>query len=259
MPYQFKAHVIITGQITCMTGLHIGGTEEKYAIGGIDNPIIKDKITGYPYIPGSSIKGKMRSLAEWFHGKVTQQGKVHTCADPQCKVCRIYGTSVDQRGRKAGVVGPTRLIVRDAHLSQETRADARYLQGGIFNTEIKTENRLNRITAAAHPRFIERVPKGAKFDLELIYGIYDMGDGGETDIANLEELGSTLSLLQASALGSGGSRGSGHITIEQPQAVIKRLHDYQDQAEAGKEQGLTLTDTSFTALIEKIRQRTGLL
>lgn len=254
MPYQFKAHVIITGHITCITGLHIGGTEERYEIGGMDNPIIRDKITRYPYIPGSSIKGKMRSLSEWFHGKVTQQGKVHTCADPQCKVCRVYGTSADRKGREEGMVGPTRLIVRDAHLSEETRTDPRYIQGGIFRTEIKTENRLNRITSAANPRPIERVPKGAKFDLELIYGIYDMGDGGETDIANLDELGLALHMLQASVLGGGGSRGSGHINIEQPQAMIKRLHDYQNQAEAGEEQGLTLADNSLTDLIAKIRQ-----
>jgi hypothetical protein len=81
-----------------------------------------------------------------------------------------------------------------------------------------------------------------------------MGDGGDTDIANLDELGLALGMLQTSVLGGGGSRGSGHINIEQPQAMIKRLHDYQYQAEADEEQGLTLTDNSFTDLIAKVRQ-----
>jgi CRISPR-associated protein Csm3 len=72
---QFKAHVIITGKIQCLTGLHIGGTEEGYEIGGMDNPVIKDKITGYPYIPGSSLKGKMRSMMEWKM-RPTQRGQL---------------------------------------------------------------------------------------------------------------------------------------------------------------------------------------
>ncbi len=254
MAYQFKAHVIITGQMVCLTGLHIGGTEEGYEIGGLDNPILKDKISGFPYIPGSSIKGKMRSSMEWMLGKVGKRGEVHTCEDAACQVCRIFGTSADRRGREDLAAGPTRLLVRDAHLSEETRRDPRYVKENIFVTEIKTENSLNRITSAANPRPMERVPKGAKFDMELVYGIYAVGDEhGETDIANLQQLSMALQMLEAGVLGGGGSRGSGQIRIEQPRAIIKCLHDYQQQAAGGEIQGTVFTDTSVKDVLTKIQ------
>lgn len=50
----------ISGQIKLETGLHIGGDEGVIEIGGNDNPIVRDISTGNPYIPGSSLKGKMR-------------------------------------------------------------------------------------------------------------------------------------------------------------------------------------------------------
>lgn len=254
MSYKFKAHVIITGQIHCLTGLHIGGTEEGYEIGGMDNPILKDKITGFPYIPGSSIKGKMRSSMEWMLGKVDEKGNIHVCSDPKCQVCRIFGTSsVDRRGEE-GAAGPTRLIVRDAHLSEETLKDERYVKDKVFITEIKTENSLNRITSAVNPRPMERVPKGAKFDFEMIYGIYTLGDDrGETDIENLQQLSMALQMLEAGGLGGGGSRGSGQIGLESPKATLKRLEDYQKQAESGEVQGKTFEEETISDLIAKVQ------
>lgn len=243
MSYTFKAHVIITGQIKCLTGLHIGGTEEGYEIGGMDNPIIKDKITGYPYIPGSSIKGKMRSAMEWILGKVGEKeidgtkvremGSVHVCQDPTCKVCRIFGTSADRKGKEGEAAGPTRLMVRDAFFAEGTekdfegtQKDERYVKDNVFMTELKTENSLNRITSAANPRPMERVPQGAKFDLKMTYGVYDMGDRGQPDVANLAQLATALEMLEAGALGGGGSRGSGQIKLENLTAAIKTLASY---------------------------------
>jgi CRISPR-associated protein Csm3 len=258
MSYQFKAHVIIRGQITCLTGLHVGGTEEGYEIGGMDNPILRDKVTGYPYIPGSSIKGKMRSMMEWVLGKVSKTGAVHVCPDPMCKVCRIFGTSADrwgkEGGKEKGEIGPTRLTIRDAHLSQETREDPRYVRGGIFTTEIKTENSLNRITSAANPRPMERVPKGAKFDFEMLYGIYDIGDAGATDIENLEQLSMALQMLEASVLGGGGSRGSGQIAIESPRAEIRTLEDYSTKASGEEIQRPVITADSVSELMANVQQ-----
>ena len=224
MAYQFEAHIMITGQITCLSGLHIGGTEEGYEIGGMDNPVIKDKISNYPYIPGSSLKGKMRSMTEWIQGKVKGRGEVHTCADPQCKVCRIFGTSAAEQHREEAA-GPTRLLVRDAHLAQETLNDERYVSAGVFQTETKTENSLNRITSVANPRPMERVPRGAKFDFELVYGVYDMGDRGRADIENLAEVAAALDMLQASVLGGGGSRGSYMVMDAKGEPVLDMLGD----------------------------------
>lgn len=61
----FQGKFIISGILECVTGTRIGGTQEKFEIGGIDNPVIKDPLTDLPYIPGSSLKGKLRHLLEW--------------------------------------------------------------------------------------------------------------------------------------------------------------------------------------------------
>lgn len=233
-----------------MSGLHIGGTEEGYEIGGMDNPVIKDKISNYPYIPGSSLKGKMRSMTEWIQGKVKGRGDVHTCAEPQCKVCRIFGTSAAEQHREEAA-GPTRLLVRDAHLAQETLDDERYVNAGMFVTETKTENSLNRITSAANPRPMERVPRGAKFNFEMVYGVYDMGDRGRADIENLAEVATALDMLQASVLGGGGSRGSGQIALENLTARIKRRQDYEQQTQGVSLEARELSIPQFMAKIQE--------
>ncbi|MFH0775904.1 MAG: type III-A CRISPR-associated RAMP protein Csm3 [bacterium] len=107
-----KEYQVIKGKIRCLTGLHIGGTTETIEIGGMDNPIIKHPITHLPYIPGSSLKGKLRSLLEWKLGKIEEKGEVHSwCSNKECIICRAFGTSSDE-----AELGPTRLIFRDANL-----------------------------------------------------------------------------------------------------------------------------------------------
>ena len=268
MPYQFKAHVIIRGQIKCLTGLHIGGTEEGYEIGGMDNPIIKDKVTGYPYIPGSSIKGKLRSMMEWTSGKVEEDGKVHVCVDPECEVCRIFGTSADRRGKEGEAAGPTRLIVRDAFLSKDTLESESYVKGGVFVTEVKTENSLNRITSAANPRPMERVPKGAAFEFEMVYGIYELSKDKDKDkdttpernidIKNLEKVYIALDMLEAGVLGGGGSRGSGQIAFENFTATIKTFDDYQKKASGEEVKWPTVDGRDVKKVIETLQNKLGI-
>ena len=65
----------ITATIEIVTGLHIGGNNDEIKIGGIDNPVIKNPLTNEPYIPGSSLKGKIRSLIEWQFNAMTEDGK----------------------------------------------------------------------------------------------------------------------------------------------------------------------------------------
>ncbi|MDR1626274.1 MAG: type III-A CRISPR-associated RAMP protein Csm3 [Spirochaetia bacterium] len=203
----------INGQIVVKTGLHIGAGSDKVEIGGMDNPVIRNPLTREPYIPGSSLKGKMRSLLEWKLGKVqSNRGKPCDCGEAGCQVCRVFGSANNSRGRdrdSGTQKGPTRLIVRDAFLSEE---DKEKMNNGKTIVEEKHENSLNRITAQANPRPIERVVPGVKFDFEMVYRIIDTGDGGEKDKANFEAVVlDALKLLKNDYLGGGGTRGNGRI------------------------------------------------
>ncbi len=258
MAYQFKAHIMIRGQITCLTGLHIGGSEEQFAVGGPDNPVIRDSVSGAPYIPGSSLKGKMRSLLEWTLGKIEPDGRVHgrSCRDSACAICRIFGSSRRGATAETPVIGPTRLLVRDAFPAAETLE--RCQAGGLFVTEQKSENRLNRITAEVTPSLLERVPRGAQFDIDMLYGIYDLGDGGLMDIENLKYIYTAFELLEAGALGGGGSRGSGKIAIENLRATIKSGQNYQAQAAGDSVDDTLVTGRRLDDLLAAIRGKLGL-
>ncbi|OYD13895.1 type III-A CRISPR-associated RAMP protein Csm3 [candidate division WOR-3 bacterium JGI_Cruoil_03_44_89] len=253
MSYKFIANVIISGKIKCETGLHIGGMVEGYEIGGMDNPIIKDPVTGYPYIPGSSLRGKMRSLLEWAKGKV-EVDKVHHCPDSDCPVCRSFGAPAEDERK----IGPTRLIVRDACPTEETRESLDNLQKekGLPKAEWKTENVINRITSAATPREIERVPKDSEFEFELVYGIYDVdGEKNNKDIKHLKYVFEALRLLEDSALGGSGSRGSGQIKIFlQGDPIVRKKENYENgQLEEPKGEYKPLSDFSVDNFIEAVR------
>ena len=202
----------ITGKIVVKTGLHIGAGNDKVEIGGMDNPIIRNPLTREPYIPGSSIKGKMRSLMEWKLDKLkTTGGKVCSCGNPDCEICRVFG-SANTKSEGAKDRGPTRLIVRDATLSEDWK---KKFQDGKAIIEEKSENSLNRITADATPRPIERVVPGVEFDFEIAYRVIDTGDNGATDEKYFKEVVlEGLKLLQNDFLGGGGSRGNGLIEFK---------------------------------------------
>lgn len=217
----------ITGKIVVKTGLHIGAGNEKVEIGGMDNPIIRNPLTQEPYIPGSSIKGKMRSLLEWRFDKVInpsgKPGEPCSCGKADCPICRVFG-SANKSGKgdsSENAKGPTRIIVRDAVLTKEW---AEKFNQGKPIVEEKNENALNRITAQATPRPIERIVPGVEFDFEIAYRVIDTGDSGELDKKYFNSVVlEGLKLLQEDFLGGGGSRGNGQIEF-------KDLHD-----EAGKE------------------------
>jgi len=217
---ELKGRVLITFDIEAKTGLHIGGSDTNIEIGGVDKTVIRDPLTNRPYVPGSSLRGKVRSLLEKYRGLIQNQrighGYIHSCDDskqyPDCPVCQIFGVPGERK-----FATPTRLIVRDTHL---TDASARRLideaRTDLPYTESKTEVSIDRVTSAANPRQMERVPAGAVFGpAELVYSIYDGDDcDPQRDIDNLKVLVEGLKLLEDDYLGGLGSRGSGKIVFQ---------------------------------------------
>jgi CRISPR-associated protein Csm3 len=201
-------HKIITGELECVGGVHIGGSSDTMEIGGIDSPIIKDPITGFYYIPGSSMKGKGRSLLEWRYGLIEADGSHHKyCGNDNCFMCRMLGIAANPKSK----IGPGRLIIRDAHLTKESKEIFKKLKREKgFASEEKYENSINRANAMAVPRSIERIPAGMKFNLEMVYSIYDT-DGGKTDIENIKYVKEFLREIQNNTLGGSGHRGSGKV------------------------------------------------
>ncbi len=198
----------ITGKIIVETGLHIGGSVESMEIGGVDNPILRNKANGEPYIPGSSLKGKMRSLMDWQLGSMNAKGDTCQCAKPECKVCRVFGVSSNKNNH----LGPTRLIVRDSFLSDDTKTK---FTSGMDISEIKHENSINRITAEANPRPLERVVPGVSFELDMVYRVFDInGDNGSADKKYFDAVIEALGLVEQDCLGGAGSRGCGKVRFE---------------------------------------------
>lgn len=196
----------IEGRIRVLTGLHIGASSEAIEIGGLDNPIIKDPLpeSNAPYIPGSSLKGKLRSLIEVKEGKFVTDGKRKgnpcNCGEKDCPVCPVFGTSAADRPED---LGPTRIVVRDAHLSSDW---GERFEKGDLPMEIKYENAINRITGVANPRPLERVPAGVEFDLNIAFKVFE---GDPEDY--FETVLKAMRLLELDALGGSGSRGCGQI------------------------------------------------
>jgi len=207
---------MITGVIYCVSGLRVGGSDELLSAGAADLTVIKNPVTLQPYIPGSSLKGKLRAEMEthldrtgyYFDVKAStikrgDQNDPCGCGGSTCLVCRVFGPHKNL----AHHLGPSRLIARDAQPLPD--------QTIIY--EVKTESANNRHTGGAHdPRNIERVPAGTKFSLKLALqswdidkeSVYQNATGKNAIIAFIKH---ALSLVQATGLGSGISRGSGEI------------------------------------------------
>lgn len=235
--FKYQGSFVIDYTLTNLTGLRIGGAKEEFDIGGVDNPVIKAPVfipgfyddgselpQGAPYIPGSSIKGKVRSLLEWALGNVEEMyrnnpndidkaGKPCTCGE--CRVCIIFGTGdaktydrLIKEGKK--LPGPPRAKFFDAYPTKETLERlSEQLGEGIF-TEIKTENQINRIISRANPRKVERVPAGAEFRGRIVVDLFR-----EEDKKLLKTLFKGLEMLENNFLGGYGSRGSGRVKFKE--------------------------------------------
>ena len=225
---QLKNIQIITATLTLESGLHIGAGDSEIHIGGIDNSVVKHPITGEPYIPGSSLKGKIRSLLEWKSGAVQEDplGKKEydrsegAQKDAVKHILQLFGVSGDTQDEDFQKhIGHTRLAFWDCPLdptyAQEQRDNDR------LYTEAKSENSINRISGTAeHPRQTERVPAGAKFRFRLTLKQYD-GD----DDALLHTLLTGLKLLEWDSLGGSGSRGYGKVRFDNLELDGKNISD----------------------------------
>ena len=228
MKIKLLGRIFIQFDIETITGLHIGGSDAGIEIGGVDKIVIRDPLTGRPYIPGSSLKGKMRSLLEKYQGLEQNKkiGKVyiHSCETQSqyqnCSVCQIFGIPggfVDEIKEKNKAGGPTRIIVRDIHLDDKEAERIQTLaRMDLPFSEIKTEVAIDRVTSAASPRQMERVIAGTMFsDGQIVLNIFAIdAKGAEKDVKYLETLVTGMQLLEDDYLGGLGSRGSGRIRFK---------------------------------------------
>jgi CRISPR-associated protein Csm3 len=295
----------LTSTLCVETGLHIGGGGENLDIGGLDKPVIRDPLTQFPYLPGSSIKGKLRSILERIENKplnrpggsgtyryesddledgfsevsgqqipfqgaricpvsrvfgstgttcwlpfaiVTSQGLEHDKNAPRKQINEIDHIKV--RGRNA----PARLIVRDCHLVEASAEQLKKVDTGLYMTEWKFENGIDRITAAANPRQLERVPKGSEFAFELIYTVEDAEQAQE----DLKNLAIALAILEDDALGGHGSRGYGKVRFQNFQFSYRNVQQYR-QMTTGEAPTASLVIEDTTQLLTRFSTIQNLL
>jgi len=264
--FSYKGTVIIRYNMKSLTGLRVGGSKEKFDIGGMENPVIKTAVVienydgngnnlpeGAPYIPGSSLKGKMRFLLEWAKGRVEymieeakrnsnnknskeereeeKQGENeevkqagNPCICGRCEICKVFGTGSAKNLERMSLEelpGPPRLRVFDAYPTWESIKKLKEAFGendeniNIF-TEIKMENSINRLTSKANPRSVERVPAGVVFFGEMAFHLFT-----KEDPELLRVVFEGMRLLEDDYLGGYGSRGSGKVRFENIEVILR--------------------------------------
>lgn len=241
---QLNKKLIISGKITALTGIAIGGTNAAMSIGGVDKGVIRNPLNNEPYIPGSSLKGKMRSLLELRDGTLGTESmgavKNGPTNNQKFRAARLFGNAAT-----SGTQRPSRVVVRDAYLDRSQIEENFFKGADLPFTEVKTEVVIDRITSRAMPRQIERVPAGAKFVFELVLNFYE-GDeelGKEADLKDetifdqmTKDLFAAMQLLQNDYIGAAGSRGSGQIKFEpDTMKVIERTRSYYEMNSVEKD------------------------
>jgi CRISPR-associated protein Csm3 len=294
---QLLGKLHIKSLLVVETGLHIGGGGETLNIGGLDKPVIRDPITQHPYLPGSSIKGKLRAILErLFNKPLNRKGSRDTYRYESgdlvdgvteiegqyikfqgartCEVSRVFGSTgvmcwvetelarreelLDDKSEPKQIDGkeyskitgrnaPARLIVRDCHLIESSAKKLEKIDTGLYMTEWKFENGLDRVTAAANPRQVERVPKGAKFHFEMVYTVEDATQARD-DVRNILR---AMLVLEDDALGGHGSRGYGKVKFENLEFCYR---DYQSIGDVSS----SLSLASCKELSEPIEDTTKL-
>ncbi|MEN2984804.1 MAG: type III-A CRISPR-associated RAMP protein Csm3 [Dictyoglomaceae bacterium] len=242
---KFIGKIFIEGKIELITGLHIGGSKETGEIGGLDNPVIKT-IDGIPYIPGSSLKGKIRCLLERTK-KINPKKDGEPCGCGDCTICLLFGAhSTDNKNL-------SRLIVRDSFLDKE---DFKNKFGDFLEntyTEEKIENIIDRIKGTAqHPRTMERVPAGSIFLFSSSISFYEKD--------NIEELVKTfiegMRLLEDDYLGGSGTRGYGQIKFEHLSFYVKNKEKYlTDNKKESIVENKSLIEIDLDYIVNNIKEK----
>lgn len=210
---------LLTADLVCATGIHIGAGDAEIHIGGVDNLIVRNPITSAPYLPGSSIKGKMRSLLEWKSGAVRQDplswSDYNKEEQPDKKaaielILKIFGVSGSAKltDAQAEKIGPGRAAFWDCELDPEWTAKVE--DRALELTEVKSENSISRISGeASNPRFTERVPAGARFKFKL--SIKKLDSDGDEILATILQ---GMRLIELDGLGGSLSRGYGKVSFQ---------------------------------------------
>src|SRR5882757_4126901 len=234
--------LLLEGELHCETGLHVGAGKGSLEIGGSDNPVIKDAF-GRPYIPGSSLRGKLRSLLEQSSGMAVpnelvylskrkgQEVRIHQSDRPDDEICLLFGRNPGRLERVSGealesnVATPARLTLYDAPLISESITPQMRENMDDELTEVKSENAIDRITSQANPRTLERVPAGARFRTRFVMDVLC-----EEDAPLFQRVIEGLRLLEDDSLGGGGSRGSGRVSFANLRLVWRGKNYYASGA-----------------------------
>ncbi len=208
-PLKWTSIARLKFSITCVEGLRVGGSGGGLEIGGVDAnlSVLRNPVTGEPYLPGSSLKGKLRSVLEKKLGKTF--GDPCGCGQLACLVCKVFGAHM----KPGAATSPTRIVVRDAPLSVASKKQfAESVAAGTPVFEEKTENIVDRKTGTAkHPRTGERVPPDTVFDAEILLHIFE-GDKRQEFVDFVRQ---GLAIIQeGSSLGASGSRGYGKVRFK---------------------------------------------
>jgi len=246
--------LVLEGDLSCETGLHIGAGKGSLEIGGADNPVVKDAF-GRPYIPGSSLRGRLRSLLEHSSGLTApaelvylsrrkgQEVRIHQSDRPDDEICVLFGRNPGRMERVQGeamesrTATPSRLTVYDAPLDADSITVQMRENLDDEITEVKSENAVDRITSQSNPRTLERVPAGARFRIRLVVDLLC-----EADKELVPRVAEGLRLLEDDALGGGGSRGSGRVRFSNLK-LTWRNRDYYTRG-AGEAELLSGGDVS---------------
>lgn len=197
---QLKGKLVIRAILKLESGLHIGGSSDFAPIGAVDSPFIRDPFTMQPIIPGSSLKGKLRTL---LARSFSQDYVLKEVEKDDERVKRMFGSSDKE------TLSPSRLHFSDCRMTEDSFGAMKRMDMDTYIGEIKFENSITRATSKANPRQIERVPAGAEFDFRLVYNVENQEDLEE----DMELLGDGIKLLHYDYLGGHGSRGYGRVSF----------------------------------------------
>ncbi len=199
--------LILYGGLRLKTGLHIGASKDFSAIGAVDTVVVRDPLTRRPYIPGSSIKGKMRYLLARVYAR---EGQLAEIKREDYRLKRLFGATgggAEAKGEDGIVL--SRLQFQDIFMTDESASRLEKMDTDLYLTEIKFENTIHRITSVATPRQLERVPAGAEFAFRLVYNVENPDELAE----DMRHLGYGFSLLEDDYIGGHGTRGYGRVQI----------------------------------------------